>query len=663
MSDKKYKVGSDVYDIPEAEASNFLKDFPNAIELETFIVDKDTFDIPVNEIDGFLTDFPKAKSLKKKDVSEVSGAPSGISSLEPLPSTLKTPDLTLETPELGIREEIPDYLELGKDIPRPEPEKAQTAGEAIGATLGEFGRAFSEMFGDFGKLGTKIQDSFASIFLDPKQLSEFKKARDADAFVPQGGITLRPAQRLSNLLAQAVVDTKELPGGVIGDVTRGMIHITPDLLLAAGAPELLLPKVFGKIGLKKLGKFGFEQGMRGMIEGMDQTETAPWNLQLSIPLLTSFERGITGWMYEGMGHSANLMGNKIINKLMPNAKTIGESINKSLLQKGTTALTNGLYFMGYGGLDEFVRTGQVSKENLSSSFGMGFAFSMPEMGNLLYAKGINSFIAAPREGINNIYKSDVSAKELSKKSEELAKSIDEGKSENPEADAVTAFMLNKASQLKAVVDEVKENPKEVIKSIDESTLEPKAKELIIDKVHEVVADNDPKVQEAKPYTDDIALLDDALDKIKGNKAWSEGRKEVESAPLKRKREELKKKELEVYGIKEPEPKEGEGEKKKEPPLTKEDKAKIDEILKKEEITKVEEEAKDAETIGEKIKETGRPQELVEGEEAKGTLNKYLSDWTENTLKIRDKFSEEVKKDFDMVLTKLKNLDLIKTDCV
>jgi len=185
-----------------------------------------------------------------------------------------------------------------------------------------------------------------------------------------------------------------------------------------------------------------------------------------------------------------------------------------------------------------------------------------EAGKLLFAKGMNSFTAAPREGLNDLYKSDVSSEEMAKKSEELAKDVDEGKSENPEADVVTAFMLNKTSQLKAIVDEVKENPKDIIKSVDESTLEPKVKELITDKINEVVADNDPKIQETKEFTDDIALLDDALDKIRKNKAWDDVRKEVESEPLKRKREELRDKILKVYGKAEPEPKEGKGERRK-----------------------------------------------------------------------------------------------------
>ncbi|MFA5714823.1 MAG: hypothetical protein WC998_03725, partial [Candidatus Paceibacterota bacterium] len=73
MADKTYKVGSNVYDIPEAEAQTFLSDFPDAVEVESYIVDKDTFDIPINERDLFLKDFPTAKPIKKKEVSEVGG--------------------------------------------------------------------------------------------------------------------------------------------------------------------------------------------------------------------------------------------------------------------------------------------------------------------------------------------------------------------------------------------------------------------------------------------------------------------------------------------------------------------------------------------------------------------------------------------------------------
>lgn len=72
---KTYKVGNDIFDIPENEEAQFLKDVQGAVEVQSFVVGKDTFDIPLNEVSQFQIDVPNAKPLKKKDES-VSEAPS-----------------------------------------------------------------------------------------------------------------------------------------------------------------------------------------------------------------------------------------------------------------------------------------------------------------------------------------------------------------------------------------------------------------------------------------------------------------------------------------------------------------------------------------------------------------------------------------------------------
>ena len=66
MPDRTFKVGKDIYDIQEKDVDAFLKDFSDAVEVQSFTVDKDTFDIPLTDVDAFLKDFPKAKPLKKK---------------------------------------------------------------------------------------------------------------------------------------------------------------------------------------------------------------------------------------------------------------------------------------------------------------------------------------------------------------------------------------------------------------------------------------------------------------------------------------------------------------------------------------------------------------------------------------------------------------------
>lgn len=63
MPKKTYKVGEEVYDIEDSDVSSFLKDMPDAIEVQSFVSDKDTFDIPVNEVQSFLKDMPTAKPL------------------------------------------------------------------------------------------------------------------------------------------------------------------------------------------------------------------------------------------------------------------------------------------------------------------------------------------------------------------------------------------------------------------------------------------------------------------------------------------------------------------------------------------------------------------------------------------------------------------------
>ena len=72
-TDKTFKVGNDTYDIPYAEVKNFLKDNPQAVEVQSFVVGKDTFDIPLSEVRAFQKEMPNAKPLKKKRTVRIFG--------------------------------------------------------------------------------------------------------------------------------------------------------------------------------------------------------------------------------------------------------------------------------------------------------------------------------------------------------------------------------------------------------------------------------------------------------------------------------------------------------------------------------------------------------------------------------------------------------------
>ena len=58
-----YKVGSQTFDIPINENAEFIKEFPDAVQMKSYKVDKDTFDIPLAEEKDFIKQFPNAKPL------------------------------------------------------------------------------------------------------------------------------------------------------------------------------------------------------------------------------------------------------------------------------------------------------------------------------------------------------------------------------------------------------------------------------------------------------------------------------------------------------------------------------------------------------------------------------------------------------------------------
>lgn len=71
MPNKTFKIGNDIFDIPEKEVSSFLADNKDAQEVHSFKVGKDTLDIPVEEVDAFLKETPNAVSLKKKNFRQL----------------------------------------------------------------------------------------------------------------------------------------------------------------------------------------------------------------------------------------------------------------------------------------------------------------------------------------------------------------------------------------------------------------------------------------------------------------------------------------------------------------------------------------------------------------------------------------------------------------
>lgn len=602
MDDNKtYKVGSDVYDIPVKDVTSFLKDNPKAIETQGYTVGKDTFDIPINEIDSFLKDKPEAQPVKKKaspldlasqgqtvlsDIVPGSEKPSVESSTPPSPSTsdepvqktetftspeqtpnVEQPDLTLQTPNTEPfpnttpKSLITDFL-MGKQIPR-DSSKAQTVGEKLLSIPKEAANTFGKFFDDIATAGSAVEKGFAQLFLGKKNADEYMKLKKDGALTLPNSISLHPAQSLSTFLDEGTKDWKEMPEGVGWSIGKGILDIAPDIAATTLFPEGKVISIASKYGLK-VGAFAMEQAARGYAQGIGESN-GDFGLQLKMPIVNALEKGAMGWMYETVGGLNNQFAGKLADRLLPNPTATSEILNKALIEHGTVSLSDGLTFGGLSSLDELLRTGKITSDSFLTGFGMGTAFHLLDGGKLLAAKGYNTLLGLPSKGITDFAKSDMSVEDMNKQAEYLIDKVNNKTSQNPEADAVSAFMLKRTAQAKAMSEEVLNNKDEVIKNIKDDITDKKVQEVLIDKVNEVNADNDPKVQKTKDSEDKIAQIDDALKLIGDNKSWSDTRKEVESAPLKERKLELKDEVNKVYGIKPKEQPKGEDGKVKEKP--------------------------------------------------------------------------------------------------
>src|SRR6478736_4066945 len=75
VPNKSFKTSTGVYEIPEDKVTSFLKEFPDALEVNSYKIDADTFDIPVSESSKFLQQFPKAQPLNRPAAPQQSTAP------------------------------------------------------------------------------------------------------------------------------------------------------------------------------------------------------------------------------------------------------------------------------------------------------------------------------------------------------------------------------------------------------------------------------------------------------------------------------------------------------------------------------------------------------------------------------------------------------------
>lgn len=100
--DKTFSVDGKVVDISADKLDSFLKDTPNAVEVQTFVAGRKKYSVPINEVQGFLKDVPWAKPLKKKEPSVSSG---GASTSTSVPKPDDTGITEVQLPVADVKEQ------------------------------------------------------------------------------------------------------------------------------------------------------------------------------------------------------------------------------------------------------------------------------------------------------------------------------------------------------------------------------------------------------------------------------------------------------------------------------------------------------------------------------------------------------------------------------
>lgn len=169
---KTYKAKGEVYEIPNDKAQDFLKDFPDAVEVNSFTVGKDTFDIPIDDIQAFIKDNPQAQPLKKK----VGGEPSSTSSEDVLNK------INVLKSKIDGYEQKLKKTDNSREIRRLDIDSAlQTGRLAIYEQKAKEGKLIEPEYGNYDKLVNEYNSNITKInslskVLTDKEVSDYKNS-------------------------------------------------------------------------------------------------------------------------------------------------------------------------------------------------------------------------------------------------------------------------------------------------------------------------------------------------------------------------------------------------------------------------------------------------------------------------------------------------------
>jgi hypothetical protein len=289
-------------------------------------------------------------------------------------------------------------------------------------------------------------------------------------------------------------DNPDVPNTIVGNVVGGLSSIAPDLVFAAGAPEVKLPTWLSRMGLTKIPKFATYLGVKEYLDTyVQELKTEPDEFKKLYKSLGAGAKGFEeGLLFHSLGFTAGEIS-KLASKL-----GAGE-----VATAATGGVANGALFGGYNALEQFLsigeidpRTGKVKTEvdmdEVWTNAGIGLGFSGKEMmtaiTNSARTKVMSNFYSAPNSVIEKINQNPIDqykAREASQKLWEQAEKETDPAKKKEMLMAKTA--IDNMIDVQAMSKDILLRPEEVIESINtDETLSQKEKDTYTDKVQRVV---------------------------------------------------------------------------------------------------------------------------------------------------------------------------------
>lgn len=500
-----------------------------------------------------LSELANKYPLKKKELSDptVVGSPETIGQVTPSGSESLSPDGTLSLQNRSVNTEpslsppVPlKETPLQADVAAPVQPGATTEKDGgVTPYLQGFAKSFNRSLSDILRTADFAVNKLESTIGTTLFGKEFEPARKA---MTQAGIGGSPFAGAADLVDKANEGALNAPDNIGGAVVEGVGAILPDIIGASLMPEVKVGGWLAKHGVTGVDKFAMYLAGKEGTQAAAASEGGTPGQQVMAPLEGAAHGFTTGLLFNSFGKVSSKIGENVATKLVGNPATYKEALNKALVQGTAGTLSNALMFGGYSGLEEYLQTGEVSAKNVGTNFGIGLALGAKDLGKMAFVRGLQSFVAAPREQINKTYQSPSSPEQMKAMSDENLAELNsavEGLDKNKTA--AEAAVTDNAANLKAFTEQVVQNPEEVKQAVAESDLPESAKAELNQKIDQTAFDNDPRTIATAPVVEEIAKLEEQAKSLDNIEAAPE-QKVARQRPIRQKIAELKKQVEEVY---------------------------------------------------------------------------------------------------------------------